>query len=182
MKSVRELHDELSGELLSVSNRVCARAGSLAISPKYRSELRILDEKISELCDALSEEIPISTQRTVKIFSIRIRSSISELNNYINQMSQLDGEVAELKSLMNFPKKFLDPKLAQNFQVTTLTKREREILALLPKGATAKAMASELYLTEATIKTHLASIYRKFEVVNRTQAIAIALENKLISF
>ena len=97
-------------------------------------------------------------------------------------MSQLDGEVVELQSLMNFPKKFLDPKLAQNFQVTSLTKREREILALLPKGATAKAMASELYLTEATIKTHLASIYRKFEVVNRTQAIAIALENKLISF
>ena len=43
-------------------------------------------------------------------------------------------------------------------------------------------MASELFLTEATIKTHLASIYRKFEVRNRSQAIAIGIENRLLTF
>jgi DNA-binding NarL/FixJ family response regulator len=47
---------------------------------------------------------------------------------------------------------------------------------------TAKAMASELFLTEATIKSHLASIFEKFEVVNRMQAIAIAIEYKYLAF
>jgi DNA-binding CsgD family transcriptional regulator len=39
-----------------------------------------------------------------------------------------------------------------------------------------------LFLTEATIKSHLAAIFRKFEVVNRTQAIAIAVESKILTF
>ena len=43
-------------------------------------------------------------------------------------------------------------------------------------------MASELFLTEATIKSHISAIYRKFDVVNRTQAIAVALDNKLLAF
>ena len=182
MKSVRELHDELSSDLFEVSNQVCATAGRLDIAPEFRSELRVLDEKISELRGALNEEIPVSTQKSITIFSIRIRSAISDISNYLTQMSQSSSEVTELKALMNFPKQFLEPAKAISFKAGILTKREKEILALLPKGASAKAMASELYLTEATIKTHIASIYRKFEVVNRTQAIAIALENKLITF
>ena len=97
-------------------------------------------------------------------------------------MHNRNSDITSLRELLNFPKNFLESENSPKLTRQALTKREREILALLPKGATAKAMASELFLTEATIKTHLASIYRKFEVVNRTQAIAIGLENKLISF
>ena len=182
MRSVRELHDELSADLSTISNQVCATAGTLDIAPQFRSELRVLDEKISELLSALNEEIPSSSQKAQSIFSIRIRSAISDINQYLSQMCQITSEVAELKTLMDFPKQFLASTNGKSSPIAVLTKREKEILALLPKGATAKAMASELYLTEATIKTHLASIYRKFEVMNRTQAIAIALENKLITF
>ncbi|MSZ69835.1 MAG: hypothetical protein F2709_01570 [Actinobacteria bacterium] len=88
----------------------------------------------------------------------------------------------ELRNNLNFPKYFLDESIKNQKILTPLTKREREVLLLLPRGITAKAMASELFLTEATIKSHLASIYRKFEVVNRTQAIAIGIENKLLAF
>lgn len=62
-----------------------------------------------------------------------------------------------------------------------LTARELEILNLLPSGATANAIGALLFLTEATIKTHLASIYRKLAASNRAQAVSIAIENKLIS-
>lgn len=182
MKSVRELHDDLSAELLSFSNLVTANAGNLDTSQEFRSELRTIDEKIIQLSDALNEEIPISSQVSKNVFSIRIRSAITEINGYIDQMHNRNSAITDLRELLNFPKNFLESENSPKLTQQTLTKREREILALLPKGATAKAMASELFLTEATIKTHLASIYRKFEVVNRTQAIAIGLENKLISF
>lgn len=182
MKSVRELHDELSAELSDISNQVYATAGSLETTPEFRSELRILIEKISELLAALNEEIPRSSQKAPSIFSIRIRSGISDIKQYLSQMCEINNEISELKNLMDFPKQFLTAANGKSFSKAVLTKREKEILALLPKGATAKAMASELYLTEATIKTHIASIYGKFEVVNRTQAIALALENKLITF
>jgi DNA-binding NarL/FixJ family response regulator len=62
-----------------------------------------------------------------------------------------------------------------------LTPRELEVLNLLPTGATANAIGALLFLTEATIKTHLANIYRKLAANNRAQAVSIAIENKLIT-
>jgi len=67
---------------------------------------------------------------------------------------------------------------AKNFE---LTPRELEVLTLLPTGATANAIGALLFLTEATVKTHLASIYRKLAANNRAQAVSIAIENKLIT-
>ena len=84
--------------------------------------------------------------------------------------------------LLGFPKHFLSQSKKTIRATEPLTKREKEVLLLLPRGLTAKAMASELFLTEATIKSHLAAIFRKFEVVNRTQAIAIAVESKILTF
>ena len=62
-----------------------------------------------------------------------------------------------------------------------LTPRELEVLTLLPTGATANAIGALLFLTEATVKTHLANIYRKLAANNRAQAVSIAIENKLIT-
>lgn len=62
-----------------------------------------------------------------------------------------------------------------------LTPRELEVLSLLPTGATAVALGGILFLTEATIKTHLTSIYRKLGAANRAQAVSIGIENKLIA-
>lgn len=62
-----------------------------------------------------------------------------------------------------------------------LTVRELEVLSLLPTGATALAIAGVLFLTEATVKTHLAAIYRKLNAANRAQAVSIGIENNLIA-
>jgi DNA-binding NarL/FixJ family response regulator len=61
-----------------------------------------------------------------------------------------------------------------------LTARELEVLALLPTGATASAIGSMLFLSEATVKTHLANIYRKLGATNRAQSVSIGIENLLI--
>lgn len=52
----------------------------------------------------------------------------------------------------------------------TLSPREREVLALMVTGATARAIGDELGIAEATVKTHLTSLYRKLRVANRVQA------------
>ena len=62
-----------------------------------------------------------------------------------------------------------------------LTPRELEVLSLLPSGATANASGAVLFLTEATIKTHLANLYRKLGAANRAQAVSVGIENKLIT-
>lgn len=62
-----------------------------------------------------------------------------------------------------------------------LTAKELEVLQLLGTGATAAVMGKQLFLTEATVKTHLAAIYRKLSASNRAQALSIAISNNLIS-
>ena len=52
-----------------------------------------------------------------------------------------------------------------------LTKREKEIMALLIRDYQNKEIASELYLEVSTIKTHLSKIYQKLGVSNRNEAV-----------
>lgn len=62
-----------------------------------------------------------------------------------------------------------------------LTPREREVLALLVKGLSNSEIAGRLNVSHATAKAHVSSILAKLEVSKRTEAIAVALEKKLVS-
>jgi DNA-binding NarL/FixJ family response regulator len=57
----------------------------------------------------------------------------------------------------------------------SLTARERDILGLLAEGRSNRDIAGSLYLSEKTVKAHLAAIFRKLGVVNRTQAAMAAV-------
>ena len=56
--------------------------------------------------------------------------------------------------------------------VEVLTKREVEVLNLVAKGASNKEMASSLYISENTVKTHMRNIMEKLHLANRSQAAA----------
>lgn len=61
-----------------------------------------------------------------------------------------------------------------------LTAREIEILQLLAKGAGNKEIARSLFITEATVKTHLNHVYGKLGVDTRTAAVSQAVERGYI--
>lgn len=56
-----------------------------------------------------------------------------------------------------------------------LTAREAELLSLLAEGLTNKEFGKRLFISEATVKTHLAHIYAKLGVDSRAAAVSIAL-------
>jgi len=56
-----------------------------------------------------------------------------------------------------------------------LTAREAELLSLLAEGLTNKELGKRLFISEATVKTHLAHIYAKLGVDSRAAAVSIAL-------
>ena len=66
-------------------------------------------------------------------------------------------------------------------KIAALTSREREIIALTVAnaGATAKAIAEKLHISEHTLRNHLTSIYEKLGVANRLELFAFAQEHKL---
>ncbi|MCH1627485.1 LuxR C-terminal-related transcriptional regulator [Ferdinandcohnia quinoae] len=57
-----------------------------------------------------------------------------------------------------------------------LTPREMDVLQLLARGASNREIASQLFLSEGTIRVYLTNIYSKLEVQSRTQAILLAKE------
>jgi DNA-binding NarL/FixJ family response regulator len=64
--------------------------------------------------------------------------------------------------------------------VEALTSREIDVLKLVAKGMHNKQIAIELYITEATVKSHLIRIYGKLGVEDRTAAVTKALEQGIL--
>ncbi|MFE3579932.1 response regulator [Streptomyces vinaceus] len=63
----------------------------------------------------------------------------------------------------------------------TLTDRERDILGQLARGLGNRDIARALFISEATVKTHLGRIYDKLGVDTRAGAVAVAKEQRLLS-
>ncbi|MBU8880113.1 response regulator transcription factor [Bacillus sp. FJAT-29790] len=61
-----------------------------------------------------------------------------------------------------------------------LTKREVEVLKEIAKGKSNKEIASALFITEKTVKTHVSNLLSKLELADRTQAALFAVRNGLI--
>jgi len=61
-----------------------------------------------------------------------------------------------------------------------LSGREREVLALVAKGTSNREIARELFISEATVKTHLTHLYAKLGVNDRAAAVATAYRRGIL--
>jgi DNA-binding NarL/FixJ family response regulator len=61
-----------------------------------------------------------------------------------------------------------------------LTPREREVLSLMARGLSNADVATELFISEATVKTHLARVMMKLGVREKAQAVAAAYQTGLV--
>jgi DNA-binding NarL/FixJ family response regulator len=63
----------------------------------------------------------------------------------------------------------------------TLTDREQEVLVLIARGSTNREAAAQLFISEATVKTHLLHLYAKLGVNDRAAAVATAYERGFLT-
>ena len=105
--------------------------------------------------------------------SVNLLESIREV---FNGGAPLTPGIAR-KVLMHFQADLTVP-IQEDYHLSI---REKEVLALLVKGYSYKTIADELYITYATVRAHMTKIYEKLHVSSMTEAVAKAINQKLIS-
>jgi DNA-binding NarL/FixJ family response regulator len=73
-----------------------------------------------------------------------------------------------------------EPHTPTPAEMEQLTPREREVLSLMARGLSNADVAVELFISEATVKTHLARIMMKLGVREKAQAVAAAYQTGLV--
>ena len=103
---------------------------------------------------------------------------------YVLKSAPLSEVIAAISHSIASPNSFssrgLSGALARKKDRFGLTPRELQIFALLPSGMTSLKISTTFFITESTVKTHLSSIYRKLNVANRTEAVALGLKHGLL--
>ena len=94
---------------------------------------------------------------------------------FVKKSAPLEDVVASLRSALSQPENFsasgLVNLLNKSDAADVLTPRELTVLHALSLPGTNSQLAKTLYISEATLKTHLAAIYRKLKVSNRFSAV-----------
>ena len=114
--------------------------------------------------------------------SLYLRDVISRLNQeVINQSndsafqfnSDIDNQMFN-KSYKN------NDDVANKNSIDSLTRRERDVLISIAKGMSNKEIGSSLKISERTVKNHVSNIFKKIDVMDRTQAALFAIRNNLV--
>jgi two-component system, NarL family, response regulator DegU len=112
---------------------------------------------------------------------------------YVTKDCTTDEIIDIVKQAAN-PETLLSPVIAQSMlnevkkldankreEERIITKREEEVLQLIADGCSTPEVAAKLYISQKTVKNHLASIYEKLNARDRTQAVLIAVRMGIVS-
>src|SRR5262249_30848250 len=101
--------------------------------------------------------------------------SVDELANAVRRAFQGQSTLAPEAAQALISMTTRPPEIGHN-----LTDREREILALMVEGLSNRTIAERLMISSSTVKNHVSNILSKLGTTSRTQAVALAVEHKVV--
>ncbi|MCI8495906.1 MAG: response regulator transcription factor [Bacilli bacterium] len=93
----------------------------------------------------------------------------------------IDGESYIQPSLIPMLNSKMIERDVDQTKIDSLTRRELEVLKLLSVGLYNKEIGKNLGISERTVKNHISNIFKKINVMDRTQAAVFAIRNNLIN-
>ncbi len=170
--------------LLDVDMPVMNGVEALAQIRESRPDLRVLMLTVSEDCDTLGECLHLGAKGYLlkNIDQDVLLRSIHLVYDGVNAISP--QMMSKWITHNDSPASLQDGSGKGNAakgkgRPEQLTRRERQTLAWLARGASNKDIARGLDLAESTVKVHVQSILRKLGLTSRVQAAIYALENNL---
>jgi len=187
----------LEQALLKANFTICAFAASkneaIAQIARTNPNLILLDLnlpdgsgfEVANWARGISDEIGIVILTLNDSPELLLAALAARVSGFVVKSAPISEVIATLERALITPLSFtasgLHKALTAKARLPSLSSRELEVLNILASGKSTKEIARELYLSEPTIKTHLANIYRKLEVNNRISAVAVARDNSWLS-
>ncbi len=166
---------------------------------KYDPEVLLLDINMPEMNGIEVLKKMKEKQSSVKVLILTVHNELEYLMNAVDigveGYIMKDSESAELKKAIravrdgeNYIQSSLIPALNNQLlnrdvdkdKVASLTNRELEVLVQVANGMFNKEIATNLNISERTVKNHISNIFKKIEVSDRTQAAVFAIKNNII--
>ena len=173
----RALTHEGFSDITEASSVLEARASIAALQPDVVTiDINLPDGSGFELVSwirSISQEMGVVVL-TLNDHENYIRAAMQAgASAFVCKSEPIPSLVAAIKHSLAAPLSFSAKGLEKVFKNThnLLTAREFDLLAQSERGQTTAQISKSLFISPATVKTHLASIYRKLEVTNRTAAI-----------
>ncbi|GHI00457.1 response regulator [Neobacillus kokaensis] len=172
---------------------------AVELAKSLQPDLILMDLVMPEMDGIEATKIIKNEQPAIKIMML---TSFSDHDHVIPALEagasgfqlkdiQPDELVASIRRIMNGENQ-LHPKATSHLlanlsnrnkpeknQIEELTKRELDVLKEIAKGKSNKEIASTLFITEKTVKTHVSNLLAKLELTDRTQAALYAVKNRL---
>ena len=112
-------------------------------------------------------------QSLISEFRSKVATRAHPLLGYVDRILDFFPQSAEAISLSKIQNR-------KSKIVESLSEREMEVLKAMARGLRNKEIASDLFITERTVKFHANSIYQKLEVNGRTEAVSRAIQRGLV--
>ena len=166
---------------------------------EFNPEVLLLDINMTEKngIDVLKQMKANQSQIKVLILTVHneLEYLISAVDIGVDGYILKDSESSELKKAIRVVRdgeSYIQPKLipamnnqllnrdADKDKIASLTNRELEVLIQVANGMFNKEIATNLNISERTVKNHISNIFKKIDVSDRTQAAVFAIKNNII--
>jgi DNA-binding NarL/FixJ family response regulator len=137
------------------------------------------DTRVILVDTGLPEEDIVSLMRSFKLYGVlSTEADFHQLKKALQVVNE--GQIwidnAKLKALLHGMSSTPSDEIFERF-----SKKEARIVELVAEGHKNKEIASMLFLSEQTIKSHLGRIFRKMQVTNRSQLVSLIIKNNILN-
>jgi DNA-binding NarL/FixJ family response regulator len=200
----RMLREGLSRSMREQGFDVVGEAGdgqeAVAMAQRLRPDVILMDVTMPEIdgveaCRAVRKDLPgtqvvmLTMHADQEVLASAIRAGAS---GYLVKDCSTE-EIAAAVRMAASGETALSPQLAASMlnevrkwdkaaaeEERIVTKREEEVLQLIADGCSTPEVAAKLYISQKTVKNHLASIYQKLDARDRTQAVLAAVRMGIV--